>query len=268
MPHPFFASRRPLLFAHRGGSGLAPENTLAAFDDAMARGVDGLELDVRLSRDGVVVVHHDHRLERTTSLAGTVESYTAAELARADAACRFVSALGGGNPFAAAGLGIPTLAEVLRRHRDARIIIELKLNEPALAAAVVGIVQAAAADERVCLGSFGRRGLRAARRLAPHIATSAAREEVRWALYRSWVGWPASHAAYDGYQVPETSGLTRVVSRRFVAAAHGAGLGVQVWTVDDRAAARRLLGWGVDALISDRPDVIKPVIDAPVIDVR
>jgi glycerophosphoryl diester phosphodiesterase len=101
--------------------------------------------------------------------------------------------------------------------------------------------------------------LRAARQIEPAIATSAAREEVRWALYRSWCRWPASRVAYAGYQVPEWAGRTRVVSRRFVTDAHRAGLGVQVWTVDAEDAARRLLGWGVDALITDRPDIIVPV---------
>ena len=246
------------MFAHRGGGGLAPENTLAAFDRAVALGVDGLELDVRLSNDGVVVVHHDHDLSRTTNLSGPVERFSADELARADAAFTFQSTAPGvdARAFRGAGVGVPTLSAVLSRHRDVRVIVELKLNEPELARAALAAVRAAGADERVCLGSFGLRVLRAARTAAPHIATSAAREEVRWALYRSWCRWPVRHVAYSGYQVPETSGLTRVVSPRFIADAHGAGLGVQVWTVDDAADARRLLSWGADALISDRPDVV------------
>src|SRR5580693_8506046 len=85
VPHPFFSSTRALLFAHRGGSALAPENTLAGFDNGLALGVDGLELDVHLSRDGIVVVHHDRRLERTTNLAGPIADRTAEELSRADA---------------------------------------------------------------------------------------------------------------------------------------------------------------------------------------
>jgi glycerophosphoryl diester phosphodiesterase len=83
---------------------------------------------------------------------------------------------------------------------------------------------------------------------------------VRWALYRSWFRWPVSHVAYAGYQIPEMAGRTRVVSPRFVEYAHGAGLGVQVWTVDSAEGARRLLLWGVDALITDRPDVIVPLV--------
>jgi glycerophosphoryl diester phosphodiesterase len=258
--HTFFQSARPLVFAHRGGSALAPENTLEAFDRGVALGAHGLELDVHLSRDGVVVVHHDRRLERTTDLTGEIARRTARELASADAGFRFESA--GAFPFRGRGLRVPTLDEVLRRYREHRLIIEIKVNTAEMARAVVTVVHAADAMARVCLGSFGGTVLRAVRTLDPAIATSAAREEVRWALYRSWCRWPVARPAYHGYQVPEMAGRTRVVSPRFVTDAHDANLGVQVWTVDTESAAHRLLGWGVDALITDRPDLIVPVVKA------
>src|SRR5438128_1551791 len=241
MAFPFFKPTHPLVFAHRGGSALAPENTIVAFDDGLAVGADGLELDVHLARDGIVVVHPDRTLDRPTTLAGPLAARDARELARAN---------------------VPSLADVLGRYRDVPIIIELKLNMRELAAATVDVVRRAGAVDRVCLGSFGLRVLRAARALEPGMATSAAREEVRWALYRSWCGWPVSRAQYAGYQVPEWSGRTRVVSRRFVEMAHRAGHGVQVWTVDDEADACRLLEWSVDALITNRPDVVVPLVRA------
>ena len=236
--HAFFASPRSLVFAHRGGAALAPENTIAAFDNGIALGADGLELDVRVSRDGVVVVHHDRLLDRTTTLRGPIDARAAEELARAN---------------------VPALADVLARYRDARVIVEMKVNSADMARATVAVVRRADAVDRVCLGAFGRRALREARAIEPAIATSAAREEVRWALYRSWVRWPA-RVAYSGFQVPEMAGRTRVVSPRFVDAAHRAGLAVQVWTVDTEEDARRLLEWGVDALITDRPDLVVPIL--------
>ena len=238
MLHPFFAASRPLVFAHRGGGGLAPENTMAAFDNGLSLGADGLELDVHLSRDGRVVVHHDRTLDRTTRLRGPIAARTAAEL---DAAA------------------VPTLAAVLARHHT-RVIVELKVNSVDMARAAVDVVKSAGALDRVCFGSFGLRVLRAVRRLEPSAATSASREEVRWVLYRSWCRWPVASTRYRGYQVPEWAGTTRVVSPRFVADAHRAGLGVQVWTVDDEETARRLLDYGVDALITDRPDRIVPLV--------
>lgn len=237
--HHFFASPSPRVFAHRGGSALAPENTLAAFDNAITLGADGLELDVRLSRDGVVVVHHDAILDRTTPLRGPVAERTMSELARVD---------------------VPSLADVLARYGDVPIIIELKLDTADFAQSVLDVVRAARAAPRVCLGSFGRNALRAARLLEPAIATSASSEEVRSALIRSWLRSPVSDVPYDGYQIPESSGRVRVVSKRFVNDAHRAGLGVQVWTVDTVPDAQRLLSWGVDALITDRPDLIVPLV--------
>jgi glycerophosphoryl diester phosphodiesterase len=256
-----FAAARRLVFAHRGGSGLAPENTLAAFDNGLGLGADGLELDVRLSRDGVVVVHHDATVDRTTSAHGPVSAFTADELARIDAGCRFTARHA--QPFRRQHLGVPTLDEVLARYRDVPIIVELKVNTIEMAAATIDVVRRRAALDRVCLGSFGRRVLRAVRRLEPAIATSAAREEVRWALYRSWCGLPPRHPRYTAFQVPEWSGGTRVVSPAFVDLAHAAGVAVQVWTVDTDEDARRLLRWGVDALITDRPDIIVPTCGQP-----
>jgi glycerophosphoryl diester phosphodiesterase len=277
-------ARRPQVFAHRGGSALAPENTIAAFDRGLAAGADGLELDVHLSRDGVVVVHHDRLLDRTTNLAGPIELRTADELTRADAGYNFrplppgpggsvgrrAGPDAGGDapapevanafPFRGQDVGIPTLSTVLARYRDVPIVIELKMNDVALAVAVVETVRSARAVERVCCGSFGLRVLREVRRLEPRMATSAAREEVRWAFYRSRWRWPVRRTRYDGYQVPEWSGGTHVASKRFVEDARRAGLAVQVWTVDTEGDADRLLDVGVQGLITDRPDVIVPLV--------
>ena len=230
---------RPLVFAHRGGSKIAPENTIAAFDRGLAAGADGLELDVHLSCDGIVVVHHDRTLERTTRANGLLRDRTAAELETLD---------------------VPRFGDVLARYPETGIIVELKEPGPDLARAVVEEVRRAGATRRVCLGSFSLTALRAARAIAPEVATSGARFEVRMALYRSWVHLSPGRVAYRAFQVPETSGTTRVVSPRFVKLAHKAGIAVQVWTVDEPDDIRRLLDWGVDGIISDRPDVAADVV--------
>jgi len=262
--HPFFISSRPAVFAHRGGAALAPENTLAAFAHGLSRGADGIELDVQLSRDGKVVVHHDQTVDRTTNGLGAVADLTADELARLDAGYRYQSDVVSGHPFRGRGIGIPQLADVLSRFRDTRVIIELKGNSPALALATVDVVRRAQAVDRVCIGSSSVLGLRTVRAAEPAIATSAGREEVRWALYRSWIGQPPSrHAKYAGFQVPERAGMTRVVSPRFVDAARRSGRPVQVWTVNREEDARRLLAWGVHGLITDRPDRLIPLVTEP-----
>lgn len=220
---------------------MADENTLAAFANGVALGADGIELDVHASKDGRIVVHHDSTLDRTTTLRGPIRERTAAELAQ---------------------VGVPELRTVLRACRDVRVIVEVKVNDPAFGRMVVQQLRELDAIDRACVGGFPRAVLRAVRDAEPALATSAAREEVRLALYRSWLRWPMTRTPWVGYQVPELAGATRVVSPRFIADAHRAGLGVQVWTVNDEAQARRLLDWGVNALITDRPDLMVPLVQA------
>lgn len=247
-----------LAFAHRGGSALRPENTLLAFDHGLQVGADGLEFDVRLSRDGVVVVHHDETLDRTTNGAGPVSDYSADALAQLDATFHFRGIEG--QRFMGRGQGVPRLTQVLSRYPGIPLIIELKGRDPELGRRALDAVRAARALDRVCFGGFSRRVLQAVRDAEPDACTSAAREEVRWFLYRSWVGLAPTATAFRALQVPECAGRTRVVSRRFVEAAERAGVPVQVWTVDLPADMERLLGWGVNALISDRPDLAAQVI--------
>lgn len=253
-------ARVVLVYAHRGGAALRPENTIAAFDNGLACGADGLELDVHLSSDDVVVVHHDDRLERTTNGRGPVSAHTAAELAALDAGFHFDG--GDGRRFRGAGISVPTLREVLRRYPSAHLIIELKVGGMRLARRVVEEVREAGAAARVSIGSFYADALEEVRRCAPEIATGAAKDEIRWALYRSWVGLGIPRPPYREFQVPVRAGLTPVVTRRFVSAACRAGVAVKVWTVNDADQMRRLMRIGVRGLITDRPDLARTVVDA------
>jgi glycerophosphoryl diester phosphodiesterase len=140
------------------------------------------------------------------------------------------------------------------------LIIELKVPDPALARKTIDALRAADDVTHTALGSFYYGVLRAARQYEPAIRTGAAMEETRWALYRSRVRWPLGRTAYREFQVPERAGSTIVVSPAFIAHAHRAGLPVKVWTVDERADIERLLDWGVDAIISDRPDIAVQVV--------
>jgi glycerophosphoryl diester phosphodiesterase len=257
----FLANTRPRVFAHRGGCALGPENTIAAFDRGRAAGADGLELDVRFSADGVVVVCHDDTLDRTTSGTGLVAAHRAADLAKVDAGYRFADAAGA-FPFRGLGIGVPTLRDVLRRYPEMFIIIEMKENTAAIARAVADEVRAASAVDRVCAAGYGKESLDAARAVLPDMATSASQPEVRLAVYRSMAGWPVRKAGYDAFQVPETVGYVRVISPRFIRHVHEAGRRLQAWTIDDEDDMERLLGWGVDGLISNRPDVAVRVRDA------
>jgi glycerophosphoryl diester phosphodiesterase len=244
---------RPLVFAHRGGAALAPENTLVAFDAGLAAGADGIELDVRLSRDGVAVLIHDPTLERTTDGTGPVEERTASELAGLDAGFRFER--DGGYPFRSRGIGVPLLAQVFERYPGASLLIELKVEDERLARAVVAEIHAAGAADRVTVASFRKGALEAVRALDPAIRTGADMDDVRDGLAGA-----AGRPAFEILQVPEVHAGLRIVTPEFIARAHEAGIPVTVWTVNDEEDMRRLLDWGVDGLITDRPDLAVPIV--------
>ena len=244
---------RPVVYAHRGGAGLAPENTLVAFEVGLATGADGIELDVRLSRDGVAVVMHDPTLDRTTDASGAVDARTAGELAGLDAGCRFER--GGAFPFRGQGIGVPSLREVLQRYRETPLIVELKSSAPRLAGAVVDDIRTAGAMGRVTVGSFQKGALDAVRALEPSIRTGADTDDVR-----SGLDGLRGRPVFDAFQVPEVFAGLRVVTPEFIARAHDAGVTVVVWTVNHEDDMRRLLDWGVDGLITDWPDIAVPVV--------
>jgi glycerophosphoryl diester phosphodiesterase len=244
---------RPLVFAHRGGAALRPENTMLAFEHGLALGADGLELDVQLSRDGVVVVCHDLAVDRTTNGTGTIAKKSWRELEPLDAGWSFGADQG--YPYRARGCGIPRFADVLLRFPHQPLIIELKGTDLDLAPAAVEEARRAGALGRLCFGSFSVSLLKAARACGDDVVTSGGSEEIARALRWSWLGIPPPGRGYRALQVPERYGATRIVSRGFVATMRRAGVVVQVWTVNEADAMRRLLDWGVQGLITDRPDV-------------
>ena len=139
-PAPFPSLPRPLLFGHRGASAKAPENTLSAFERAVAAGVDVLELDVHLSKDGVVVVHHDARVDRTTNASGEVRGFAFSELRALDAGYRFVDAEGQ-HSFRGRGCQIPRLVDVLAAFPGRGFNIELKQADPPMVSAVLDLMK-------------------------------------------------------------------------------------------------------------------------------
>ena len=227
---------------------------MPAIDNGMALGSDGIEIDVHLSADGIPVVIHDPTLDRTTDRTGPVAALTAGELARVDAGFRFE--VDGRFPFRGQGIGIPRLDDVLKKHPEARIIIEMKGGDPALARAVAASVKKAGAIDRACVSSFQQSAVDTIRAEHPEIATSASVREARWTLHRSWVRWPwVARQPYVAFQVPERTRRLRVVSPAFVRQVHRQGQVMQVWVVNERHDVIRLLDWGVDGIISDRPDI-------------
>jgi glycerophosphoryl diester phosphodiesterase len=261
---PYLTHDRPLFFAHRGGSLLAPENTLVAFKNGLYFGADALELDVHLSRDGELMVLHDPTVERTTNGVGAAILMTRAELQILDAGYHFTPDGGRTFPFRGQGISIPTLREVLTAFPAVRVNIELKENNPLGEERMWALAQELGVEDRILVASSHLATLVRFRRLSVgRIATSASPPEIRnfvLAALTHTTGW--LRPAYDALQVPETWRALRIVSPATVALAHRLGLALHVWTVDDRPTMDRLLAWEVDGLMSDRPDILAEALAA------
>ncbi|MHB1194048.1 MAG: glycerophosphodiester phosphodiesterase [Longimicrobiales bacterium] len=247
----------PLLVAHRGGSRLAPENTLEAFRDAVERWeADMLEMDVRLTLDGEVVVIHDESVDRTTDGTGAVSSFTLEELQRLDAGHRFVDTRGEAS-FRGQGVRVPRFEDVLLALPHVRMNVEAK--EPRVAAPLVEIVRRHGAEARVLVAAEHERCRDAVRGYPGPWGANRTQVFLFWALHRLPGGGPYTPAA-DILQVPEMWKGRRIVTPEFVRAAHRRNIPVQVWTVDDPADMRRLLALGVDGIQTDRPDLLAGVL--------
>ncbi len=262
------ASRHPrgngfhyAVIAHRGGMDLWPENTLYAFHRAHQLGVDVLELDVWLSRDGVPVIIHDETVDRTTNGSGRVAEQDAAQLRQLDARHHWdVEAPPPGDfplaEMAPYALTVPTLEQLFRLLPEALMLIEIKsVEDPRSIAAVGDLINAYGRQDRTMVASFDASVLRRFRRLYPQVATSAGeREVVVFKLYH-WLYLDRLHRPrFDAFQVPERSGPLHVVTPRFLRNSRRKNLSVEVWTVNDPSDMQRLGRLGVDGIITDRPD--------------
>jgi glycerophosphoryl diester phosphodiesterase len=248
--HPFLDHPGPIPFAHRGGAGDLPENTLVAFEAAIRLGYRYVETDVHATVDGVLLAFHDDRLDRVTDRTGRIADLPFTEVARARVAGR--------EP-------IPRLEELLAAWPELRVNVDPK--DDTTVRPLIEVVRRTGAIDRICVGSFsGRRLTRVRAALGPRLCTSLGPRGVAALRGASWrVPGLARLVGAEGaacVQIPVRQGRLPIVDRRFVRAAHGLGLPVHVWTVDDPAEMEALLDLGVDGLMTDRPAILRDVLSA------
>jgi len=255
LDHPFFAGEGVLVMAHRGGGGLAPENTMTAFEQAVQLGADILELDIRSTRDGVLVVIHDESVERLTNGVGRVNDLTLAELKQLDFGYRWTNDGGHTYPFRGRAITIPTLEELFGAFSEMRMNIDIKQSVPPIFDVFGEMLHEFRRTDKTMVASFDVATINAFRERFPEVPTASDASEVKRLLALSWLRLeklfkPRSQAV----QISEYYGPLKVLSRRFVRAAHRVGLQVHPWTVDELADMQRLIALGADGIISDRPD--------------
>jgi glycerophosphoryl diester phosphodiesterase len=255
--HPFFDLNGVLVMAHRGGRNLLPENTLFAFENALAIGVDVIEMDVHSTQDGVIVVIHDDTVDRTTDGTGEIQNYFLDELQKLDAGYNWTPDQGVTYPYRNQGVIIPTLEDVFSAFPEAHMNIEIKQEVPSITEPLCKMIREYGMTERVLIASFDDDTIRNFRGDCPEVATTASEGEVRllYGLSLAFLGRLYSPPA-EAVQVPEYQGNIHVLTRDFVRAAQGRNMDVHVWTVNDADEVQRMLDLGVDGIITDNPDML------------
>ncbi len=248
-------SSRPLVFAHRGGGGLFPENTLDAFEYSAKMGVDVLELDVHSTADGTLVVMHDTNFERTTNSTGKISEMPLAEIKKLDAGFNFTTDDGKTFPFRNQGITVPTLKEIFDAFPETTFNIEPKQTEPSITKPLCEMIRAEKMSSKVIVGSFRQTAIDEFRAACPDVATAATPSEASEFLALYKVGLGASYTPpMQVLQIPQNIGSLQIVSKDFIAAAHKLNLQVHVWTINEPAEMQNLLEIGVDGIMTDYPD--------------
>lgn len=250
---PVAANPHPIIFAHRGGGHEAPENSMAAFRLAQAGGITHIETDSHLTADGQVVLCHDDSIDRTYDGRGKIAQMTYAELKKYKNA---------------AGESIPLLREVFEVFPTLNFNIDAK--EPSVTDPLLEVIESCGAASRTLVGSFSEKRLQYVREQdITGLSTSLGIAAITRLVVASQTGFPADTWRVPGpvssaraAQIPDKTRGIRVTTPRLIATAHNAGLAVHVWTINDPATMTRLLDWGVDGIMTDRPTMLREILRA------
>ncbi len=243
---------RTLVIPHGGGDGLYPENTMVAYDRTMAMGADAIDVDLRLSSDGVAVAIHDSTVTRTTGAQGKVGAMTFDELKRLDAG--FTFARNGTHPFRGRGVRIPSLEEILQRFPGVLLSIDLKDESLAMNDPVCRVLRRYRRSTDVFVGSNGDAQILAFRKSCPGITTSATMVDVRASQAARASNDPSFKPDVFVDQPPFRIGQRTLVTRDSLAFAHSHGVAILTWVVNDEKDMRTLINLGVDGIYTSYPD--------------
>lgn len=253
-----------LVIAHQGGNGIWPGDTMYAFEKAVEMGADVLEMDAHLTKDGHIVLLHDETVDDTTDGTGLIEEMTLAELKQLDAAYKWSN--DGGQTFPYRGLGIqaPTLEELFQKFPQMRFVIEIKLTKKPIDQPLCDLIRAYNMQDHVLIASFHDTAMQNFRMNCPEVATSASRgETTKFVLLGKFFLSGLIAPQYQSIQPPYDPGESYnipIMTKRFVRDAHVKNVHVEPWTVDDPELMKQYIEWGVDGIITDRPDLMIDVL--------
>ena len=261
--HPFFENfdQKPIVFAHQGGNQVSPGNTLFAFERAAEMGVDILEMDAHITKDGVLVIIHDEDVDRTTDGTGLIEKMTLAEIKEFDAGYWWTDDDGETYPYRGQGITIPTLEEIFQAFPDYPVNIEIKKTEGSIAEPLCEMIRKYDMQDKAIIASFHDERIAEFRKVCPEVATSAGRSEVTEFVILNYIFMGGLYSPAEfAFQVPERNSGILVVRPGFIRGAHGRNLQVHVWTPNTREELLKFIDMGVDGIMTDRPDILMELL--------
>ena len=262
--YPFFDNfdEYPIAFAHQGGNLLSPGNTLFAFERAAKMGVDILEMDAHITKDGVLVIIHDEDVDRTTNGTGLVEEMTLAEIKELDAGYWWTEDDGETYPYRGQGIEIPTLDEVFESFPDYPVNIEIKKTESSIAQPLCEKIREYEMENKTLIASFSDKRIIEFREICPEIATSAAKNEITKFVILNYIFMGQLYSpAEAAFQVPESNSGILVVRPAFISGAHNRNVQVHIWTPNTYEEIQQFIDMGVDGIMSDRPDILMELLE-------
>ena len=255
---------RPLVIAHQGGDGVWPGDTLYAYEHAADIGADVLEMDAHMTKDSQIVLMHDEKVDRTTDGSGLIEDLTLSQLKQLDAAYKWSNDDGKTFPYRGQGIQVPTLEELFQKFPQIRYVIEIKLTQNPIDKPLCDLIRKYSMQDKVVIASFHDQAMQDFRKTCPEVATSASRGEVTkfvllGKVFLSGLIAPHYQSIQPPYDPSESMNIP-IMTKRFIREAHAKNIAVEPWTVDDPQLMKQYIQWGVDGIMTDRPDLMIGVL--------
>lgn len=264
---PFFESERPMVIAHQGGEMLAPSNTMSAFQGAVDMGVDALEFDIHITKDGHLVAIHDPAVDRTTNGTGTVDDLTLEEIQALDAGFNFED-LNGEKTYRGKGTSIPTVDEIFTAFPNMKMVIEIKDDIPAnrieeAAGNLWTLIEKHEKKDQVLVVAFDQEIVDTFAEISNgKTALAGGRQEIKnFVILHTLFLRNFYNPNVDAFQIPVREDNIDLTSKKYIEGAHRRGIDVHYWTIDDKKTMEELIIKGADGIITNRPDLMLELLE-------
>ncbi|WP_040206127.1 glycerophosphodiester phosphodiesterase [Neobacillus jeddahensis] len=264
---PFFKNDRPLVIAHQGGELLAPSNTMASFTNAANMGVDVIETDLHITKDGYLVAIHDPSVDRTTNGHGKIADMTLEEIQKLDAGYQFKD-LHGNYSYRGKGVTIPTVEEIFQKFGDMRIEMEIKDDNPPerykeMSAKLWVLIKKYKMEDKLLVASFDQEILDTFNQYAKgRVATAGGKQEVtKFVVFHKFFLRDLYQPQTDSFQLPTKDSGFDLTDEKLITGAHRRGQQIHYWTIDDPKMMKKLLDAGADGILTNRPDLLLKLLN-------